>query len=1019
MKRILLFALICISFSTAAAQFRRAIFLHHSVGASFWGISLASPPTTIPIEIAAYNSAHGYTGANAVSMSELYFPNQDASGTANNNWVVWNTLFSGGSFNGSTMDYSTPIIVIKTCYLQQQAMTSSADIATLQGYIRSIVSVMASHPNNFFVIWNNYPAGTDGLSSRAVWSAQFSVWMKDVLATGNDSYGAFPRNVYVFDVFRKLADGTTGYCPPNYAGDGGYGGDHPSLSAIGIVDPQFVKETFDAAIAYEGAASGPSAPTAGAASSVTSSSFTANWSASSGATGYRLDVSTSIGFGTFVTGYGNKDIGNATSAPVSGLTPGTPYYFRVRAYNSVGTSSSSATITVTTSSNPSAPSAPVAGAATGIGVEGFTANWSDSAGATGYFLDVAKDNAFSLYVSGYQNRDVSLVTSFGVSGLSAGTLYYYRVRAYNLNGTSDNSSTIPVTTSAPSLPASPTALPAAAVTATTFTAAWSSVAGATGYFLDVLTSGGTDTTLHIGDSVMVSFSTDGVNARSIPSTTGSTILKLEFAGTRGVIVAGPSADVNASSLYTFWRITYSDGITGWSASTYLTKILGSFVSGYNNKDVGNVTSAGVSGLSGNTSYYYRVRAYNANGAGGNSNTISVTTGSLAAPAVTTAAATNITSTGMQLNGSVNPNGLATTYHFDYGTTTGYGQSTAIQSGGSGGSAVAVNAVVSGLTPGTLYHFRLVATSSGGSALGNDANALTGGTSAPPPTVVTAPAASPTTTGAQLNGSVNPNGYSTTCYFEYGPTAGYGEATPVQNVGAGQASVPVSATVNGLTAGTLYHYHLVAQNIGGTRNGTDTTFATLPLAVTPAVTTAGATAITSTGMQFNGSVNPNGTATTYHFDYGTTTGYGQSTAIQNAGSGGSAVAVKAVVGGLTPGTLYHYHLVAQNIGGTRNGTDTMFATLPSAVTPKDFVLLQNYPNPFNPTTTIIYRLPHKTFVALTVFNTLGQPIVTLVSGEQDAGYHEAVFDGSNLSSGTYFYRLQTTDDLEVRKIVLVH
>jgi phosphodiesterase/alkaline phosphatase D-like protein len=472
-------------------------------------------------------------------------------------------------------------------------------------------------------------------------------------------------------------------------------------------------------------------------------------------------------------------------------------------------------------------------------------------------------------------------------------------------------------------------------------------------------------------------------------------------------------------LYTFWRITYSDGITGWSASTYLTKILGSFVSGYNKKDVGNVTSAGVSGLSGNTSYYYRVRAYNANGAGGNSNTISVTTGSLAAPAVTTAAATNITSTGMQLNGSVNPNGLATTYHFDYGTTTGYGQSTAIQNAGSGGSAVAVNAVVSGLTPGTLYHFRLVATSSGGSALGNDANALTGGTSAPPPTVVTAPAASPTTTGAQLNGSVNPNGYSTTCYFEYGPTAGYGEATPVQNVGAGQASVPVSATVNGLTAGTLYHYHLVAQNIGGTRNGTDTTFATLPLAVTPAVTTAGATAITSTGMQLNGSVNPNGTATTYHFDYGTTTGYGQSTANQNAGSGGSAVAVNAVVGGLTPGTLYHYHLVAQNIGGTRNGTDTMFATLPSAVTPKDFVLLQNYPNPFNPTTTIIYRLPHKTFVALTVFNTLGQPIVTLVSGEQDAGYHEAVFDGSNLSSGTYFYRLQTTDDLEVKRIVLVH
>ena len=88
-------------------------------------------------------------------------------------------------------------------------------------------------------------------------------------------------------------------------------------------------------------------------------------------------------------------------------------------------------------------------------------------------------------------------------------------------------------------------------------------------------------------------------------------------------------------------------------------------------------------------------------------------------------------------------------------------------------------------------------------------------------------------------------------------------------------------------------------------------------------------------------------------------------------------------------------------------------------PKEYALLQNYPNPFNPTTTIIYGIPHKTFVALTVFNALGQPVATLVSGEQEAGSHQAIFDGSNLSSGTYFYRLQTPDELEVRRIVLVH
>jgi hypothetical protein len=247
---------------------RSGVFLHHSVGQCIWDRSVFSsltPPTTVAKEIAAYNSAHGYTGSNAVSMTESYFPAQDAQGNANNNWSVWNTMFSGGSYNGSTIDYTPRIIVVKTCYIQQQSMTSSADIATLQGYIRSIIKVMAAHPNNFFVIWNNYPAATDGASSRAVWSAKFSVWMKDLLATGKDSYGIFPKNVYVFDVFRKLADGTTGVCPAQYgSGSEGPGGDHPSNAALAVITPAFVKETFDAALAYTKLAGVLSPPSGGA-----------------------------------------------------------------------------------------------------------------------------------------------------------------------------------------------------------------------------------------------------------------------------------------------------------------------------------------------------------------------------------------------------------------------------------------------------------------------------------------------------------------------------------------------------------------------------------------------------------------------------------------------------------------------------------------------------------------------------------------------------------------------------------
>ena len=74
-------------------------------------------------------------------------------------------------------------------------------------------------------------------------------------------------------------------------------------------------------------------------------------------------------------------------------------------------------------------------------------------------------------------------------------------------------------------------------------------------------------------------------------------------------------------------------------------------------------------------------------------------------------------------------------------------------------------------------------------------------------------------------------------------------------------------------------------------------------------------------------------------------------------------------------------------------------------PKQFDLHQNYPNPFNPSTTIQYTLPHHSHVILTVFNTLGQQVATLVNADIDAGYHEVRFDASGLASGVYFYRMQ--------------
>jgi hypothetical protein len=245
-----------------AQQFRKAMFPHRSVGLCFWDrsqVSNLTPPTTILQEITSYNSSHGLSGSNAVSMDD--FPTEPGGdptpvGDIGNAWYDWVHVFSGTDAWSSTF-YSLmdqyPIVIVKTGYPATQYMSSPDSITAYQNQWRIIINYMRNRPQNFFVITTNYPAATDGHASRDAYSNQFCTWAKDVLAEGNDSFGPFPSNVYVFDWFHMLASSSDGYCDPVYGSfDEGPGGDHPSNAAVALIDPALVQQVYDAAIAYEG-----------------------------------------------------------------------------------------------------------------------------------------------------------------------------------------------------------------------------------------------------------------------------------------------------------------------------------------------------------------------------------------------------------------------------------------------------------------------------------------------------------------------------------------------------------------------------------------------------------------------------------------------------------------------------------------------------------------------------------------------------------------------------------------------
>ncbi|HUA75553.1 MAG TPA: hypothetical protein VL988_12415 [Solirubrobacteraceae bacterium] len=190
--------------------------------------------------------------------------------------------------------------------------------------------------------------------------------------------------------------------------------------------------------------------------------------------------------------------------------------------------------------------------------------------------------------------------------------------------------------------------------------------------------------------------------------------------------------------------------------------------------------------------------------------------------------------------------------------------------------------------------------------------------------------------ASLSAPVRANAQSTSYYFEYGPTTAYGSQSAPASAGSGATTSPVAGEVAGLTPGTPYHVRAVATNASGTTYGADRTFTTT---VPPSALTGAPSGVSPVGATLTALVNPQGQATSYHFDWGLTSSYGAQlpAADQGVGADASEHALEQGLTGLTPGTEYHFRVVASNCGGCPEGTaygaDRTFTTAaePSAET----------------------------------------------------------------------------------------
>jgi len=677
--------------------------------------------------------------------------------------------------------------------------------------------------------------------------------------------------------------------------------------------------------------------------------------------------------------FGNSPV--SYSQGITGLTSGTTYYVCAIAQNSVGLAFGSVLTVIT----PGLPTATTV-VATGITSSGATLNGTGNpnrADATGYFRysttspgtcnDTFGTRTPATGGSALGNATSAVSYSQAVTGLTNGTTYFFCAIAENVVGRGFGPVLSFTTLNAP------TVVTQAATLVTASSATFNATANpngatSTGWFRYSTLNPGTCNDVF---GTRVPFTAVGLGSGSTPQpysaavtglTAGTTYFVCAIASNNAgvsvgtpqtVVTPGPptvtldpvttvgatsatfTATANPNTSATTGSFRYGTSFTSFCSDTYGTRLPASGGTSLGSGTTAQPFTESVTGLVPLTTYYVCAVAVNAVGTRFG---VVQTFTTLAAPAVTTLAATNVTGTTATMNASINPRSSPTTAWFRYSSTSpgtcndtfGTRVSLAGTSLGSGSTSLALAESLTGLTAGTTYYFCALAQNGQGLGLGN----LLSFTTPTSPTVTTNAASAVLGSTATLNGAAVPNGAATTGFFRFSTTSPgtcndtFGTRAPLVSgttLGAGSSSVPFSAALTGLSSSTTYFVCAIAQNAEGTSFGAVQTFTTL---AAPTVTTAAATSVTGNSATLNGSASPSGSAGLGWFRYstvdpgtcsdtfGTRAPLSTSTSL---GSGSSAVPYFVALAGLTPGTTYYFCALASNVVGTGVGAVQTFST----------------------------------------------------------------------------------------------